>query len=307
MKVFTHNFDPNSRSGPNKFTRQLFTRLMSERDFKITSQEDADVEFCLIQQATHKKKPMVLRLDGIYFNTDQDFETQNKPIKFAYDNADAVVFQSEFNKKLTEKWFGPHKSGHVIHNAFLEDVGVDKTFRALHGSTEIWSCASSWRPHKRLLDNVRYYLEHAPQYSVFVIAGSGFENEDRKKINDLISELRCDMTHKKIVFYGDLQYNKLKELYAASSTFVHLAYLDHCPNVVVDAAAHGCHIVCSSTGGTKEIIKKGTVIQESEWDFSPTKLYHPPVLDFSKRVEVLEDRESINCVESYETIFRNIL
>jgi len=115
------------------------------------------------------------------------------------------------------------------------------------------------------------------------------------------------MTHKKIVFYGDLQYNKLKELYAASSTFVHLAYLDHCPNVVVDAAAHGCHIVCSSTGGTKEIIKKGTVIQEIEWDFSPTKLYHPPVLDFSKRVEVLEDRESINCVESYETIFRNIL
>ena len=102
MKVFTHNFNPQSNSGPNKFTRQLFRKLISEKGFKITSQEDCEVEFCLIQQTAHKKKPMVLRLDGIYFNSEQDFKSQNAPIKFSYDNADAVVFQSEFNKKLTE-------------------------------------------------------------------------------------------------------------------------------------------------------------------------------------------------------------
>jgi len=307
MKVFTHNFNPQSNSGPNKFTRQLFRKLIEEKGFEITGQEDCDIEFCLIQQTSEKKKPMVLRLDGIYFNSEQDFRSQNAPIKFSYDNADAVIFQSEFNKKLTEKWFGAHKNSVVIHNAFLENKAVDKTFRELHNGLEIWSCASSWRPHKRLIDNVRYYLENAPNYSVFIIAGSGFTSEDRESINNLIFSQKYDLTSKKIVFYGELQYNKLKELYAASSTFVHLAYLDHCPNVVVDAVANGCHVVCSSTGGTKEVITKGTVIQEEDWDFSPIKLYQPPILNFKKKIQIERDLEILNCVNLYENIFRSLL
>lgn len=306
MKVFTHNFNPQSNSGPNKFTRQLFRKLISEKGFEITPQEDCEVEFCLIQQETHKKKPMVLRLDGIYFNSEQDFRSQNAPIKFSYDNADAVIFQSEFNKKLTEKWFGVHKNSFVIHNAFLETKGVDKTFKQLHKGSEIWSCASSWRPHKRLIENVRYYLENAPQDSVFIIAGSGFTSEDREKINNLIFSQKYDVTSKKIVFYGELQYNKLKELYAASSTFVHLAYLDHCPNVVVDADAHGCHIVCSSTGGTKEVVTKGTVIQEEDWDFSPIALYQPPSLDISRKEVISRYPSEDDCSTLYENIFRRL-
>lgn len=305
MKVFTHNFNPQSNSGPNKFTRQLFRKLISEKGFEITSQEDCEVEFCLIQQTAHKKKPMVLRLDGIYFNSEQDFRSQNAPIKFSYDNADAVIFQSEFNKKLTEKWFGVHKNSFVVHNAFLEPVSHDKTFKELHRGLEIWSCASNWRPHKRLIENVRYYLENAPQDSVFIIAGTGFTEEDRNKIKDLFSSQKYDVISKKIVFYGELQYNKLKELYAASSTFVHLAYLDHCPNVVVDAAAHGCHIICSSTGGTKEVVTKGTVIQEEDWDFSPVALYKPPSLNMSRKEDFLNKNED-KCAELYENIFRSL-
>ena len=98
MKVFTHNFNPKSNSGPNKFTRSLIRELINKKGFSITNQEEADIEFCLIQKAVQKKKPMVLRLDGIYFNSEQDYERQNAPIKAAYKNADAVIFQSEFNK-----------------------------------------------------------------------------------------------------------------------------------------------------------------------------------------------------------------
>ncbi len=38
---------------------------------------------------------------------------------------------------------------------------------------------------------------------------------------------------KRIVILGDLDYMSLLSLYKRSSTFVHLSYLDHCPNVVV--------------------------------------------------------------------------
>ena len=104
MKVFTHNFNPSSNSGPNKFTRQLFRNLTnSELIEHVGDSSDADIEFVLIQQQQEKTKPSVLRLDGIYFNSSQNYNEQNKSILYAYNNADAVIFQSDFNKQLIEK------------------------------------------------------------------------------------------------------------------------------------------------------------------------------------------------------------
>ena len=279
MKIFTHNFNPISNSGPNKFTRTLFNQLIKDDKVKISKQEEADVEFCLIQQQVHKVKPMVLRLDGIWFNSDQDYNRQNAPIKFSYQNADAVVFQSNFNKKLTESWFGAHKNSHVIHNAadldLIKAANLNYWNRKFGKGTEVWSCASSWRPHKRLNENIRYFLEFAPKDAILAIAGA-LGMDDAKIIpND-----------KRIVILGDVDYMSLLSLYKRSSTFVHLAYLDHCPNVVVDAQATGCKIVCSSTGGTKEIVNNGILVVEDEWDFTPIPLYKPPKLDFLNSVHI---------------------
>jgi hypothetical protein len=293
MKIFTHNFNPRSNSGPNKFTRTLFQKLIKEEKVTLSSQEEADVEFCVIQQQSHKVKPMVLRLDGIYFNSEQDFKQQNAPIKFAYDNADAVVFQSNFNKKLTESWFGPHRNGHVIHNASddafinLPDLkqGVipkfaNEIFWPWDHDAEVWSCAASWRPHKRLLQNVLYFLDHAPDNAVFAIAG----------------------------VLGKLQYPQLISLYHRSTTFVHLAYLDHCPNVVIDAQSAGCKIICSSTGGTHEVVDKGIMILEEEWDMKPCALYKPPNMDFSKIKELNKTSNSfVHCVDSYYDVLKEVL
>ena len=81
MKIFAHNFNPRSNSGPNKFTRQLFNQMQKEHGVSYTiNQQEADVEFCLIQQVVHKVKPMVLRLDGIWFNSEQNYKEQNKLI-----------------------------------------------------------------------------------------------------------------------------------------------------------------------------------------------------------------------------------
>jgi hypothetical protein len=100
----------------------------------------------------------------------------------------------------------------------------------------------------------------------------------------------------------------LLSLYKRSSTFIHLAYLDHCPNVVVDAQASGCQIVCSSSGGTKEVVSNGILIIEDEWDLKPLPLYRPPPLDFSKSVQIktsnLNSFES--CVNEYYNIMQGI-
>ena len=308
MNIFTHNFDPTSESGPNKFTRQLFRQLLKDEKIGLVSdQQSADIEFCLIQQVTHKVKPMVLRLDGIWFNSEQDYKQQNVPIKFAYDNADSVVFQSQFNKKLTEHWFGIHKNSHVIHNApdmnLIDSELINDTYQKINWpwdkEVEVWSCASSWRPHKRLSENIKCFLKKAPENAILAIAGTGATIDDMSFSNN-----------KRIFFLGELDYQLLLCLYKRSSTFIHLAYLDHCPNVVVDAQASGCKIICSSTGGTKEIVNYGIVIQEDQWDYSPIKLYKPPALDLNNSTIINNPSENNNiekCSKSYYDVMRGLI
>lgn len=304
MKIFTHNFNYESNSGPNKFTRTLFNELKKSNKVEIVnSQEEAAAEFCLIHQQCRKIKPMVLRLDGIWFNSEQNYIMQNRPIRYAYENADAVVFQSKFNKKLTEKWFGKHSNSYVIHNAadknLINTANADFWDNVFGKDTEVWSCASSWRPHKRLRDNIRYFIENGPKDAILAIAGQSTYPENlNHKDND------------RIKFLGELDYMSLLSLYKRSTTFIHLAYLDHCPNVVVDAQASGCKIICSSSGGTSEIVTNGIIVCEKEWDFNPTQLYNPPYMLWSDIKEKNKNSKKYTlevCAKKYMSIIESIV
>ena len=80
--------------------------------------------------------------------------------------------------------------------------------------------------------------------------------------------------------------NRLLGVFKASKYFIHLAYLDHCPNVVVDARSCGAKIICSSSGGTKEIAgPEAIVIEDHNWDFSFIESQNLPKLDFDKKIE----------------------
>ncbi len=304
LKIFTHNFNPRSNSGPNKFTRQLFNNLKCNNGVSIVDkQQIADVEFCLIQQQVHKVKPMVLRLDGIWFNSEQDYSNQNKPILFAYQNADAVVFQSNFNKRLTEHWFGKHEKPYVIHNAadnsLIEKIPKYHNKMINDNYSEIWVSASHWRPHKRLRENIIYFLEHAPKDAGMMIAG---------KVDSL--EVFSDFNDSRLMYVGELNWESLISICKMATTFVHLAYLDHCPNVVVDAQACDCKIICSSTGGTSEIVKNGIVVNEEDWNFKPIKLYAPPKVKYDNIKNISLENQHYNiddCSNLYYSVIKDVV
>jgi glycosyltransferase involved in cell wall biosynthesis len=267
-----HNVNLSSHNGPNSFAQKLVK--YGEKSgwcFDTTAQPSAHL--CFIE--THAKsfdEPMYQRLDGIYFNTRSDYNLQNANIKRTYEMSDGVIFQSEFNKRLITKYFGEHKSSVVIHNgADLEKIHNIKPLEnsVIDGYEDVWTCASHWRPHKRLSENIRYFLEHSSERDCMVVAGK----TDYKK------------AHPRVFFVGDLPHEALIALYKRSKHFLHLAWLDHCPNVVVDARASGCRIVCTDAGGTNEIAgDDAIVLQEEEWDFEPLDLYEPSEIDFNKIV-----------------------
>lgn len=278
MKINLNNVSLDSSSGPNSFAKKLF-KYMNIDGCSVGSFDDPDFHLCFIE--TQRKtfdKPMFQRLDGIYFNTSQDYNSQNANIKRTYNMAEGVIFQSTFNQRLISKFFGNHKNYTIIHNgADLEAIAkVDPL--PLGRYEEIWSCASSWRPHKRLQENIRYFLEHSGDRDGMMVAGYVPQNERVK--------------HDRIHYIGTLNQKQLFALYKTSNYFLHLAWLDHCPNVVVDARACGCKIVCSSAGGTKEIAgSNAIVIQEDEWNFEPVQLYSPPLMNFNNKVSTGGDSQ----------------
>ena len=280
MKVLFDNVDFNSRSGPNSFASKLSQGIQAaghEVNDTVTIHNDTnalrwipDIQLSFIT-ATQINAPMVQRLDGIYFNSEQDWSSLNAPIRATYELAKGVVFQSEFNKTLSEKYFGTKELSTVIHNGTnLDAIANIKPLDnpRLNKHHKIYMCASSWRPHKRLSENVRYFLEHSGDNDCLVVAG---QNPD------------ADLAHDRIYYVGNLSWELLISLYKVADEFIHLALMDHCPNVVVDARAAGCHIICSNSGGTKEIAGiNATVVKDMDWDFEPFKLYQPPKLDFTK-------------------------
>lgn len=279
MNIHIENVNLQSTSGPNHFASKLIT-YMSKFGDSFDIQIDPDVRLCFIETSRQgfDHVPLFQRLDGIYFNVTQAYKVQNTNIQRTYEKADGVIFQSNFNKELITRYFGKHDNSIILHNgADMEFINNSKPLEAstLNKYENIWCCASSWRPHKRLSENIRYFLEHSSPLDCLVVCGE----VDKEIIKD-----------KRIFYVGNLNIKQLISLYKRSAYFIHLAWLDHCPNVVVDARASGCQIICSSTGGTKEIAGPDAIIIEEEaWDFKPLDLYNPPKLYFDKKLNNVHD------------------
>ena len=125
--------------------------------------------------------------------------------------------------------------------------------------------------------NINFFLDNASKNDGLIVAGHVPENERTLRDN--------------IHYVGNLNQKQLFALYKKAKFFIHLASLDCCPNVVVDARACGCKIVCTDSGGTIEIAgSEAVILKDLEWDFEPLDLYNPFTLDFN----ILSDKKGIN-------------
>jgi len=273
MKIYFDNVSFNSPRGKDSFARHLWGVLKASNE-KVEDVKDADIHMAFIKSMVKNPGiPLVLRLDGIYFHSKMDNKAINIDLERTYKEASAVIIQSEFDKKIITNFFGDRPNREVIHNG--TDVEFINMIKPMENPffdkfETVWSCASRWhKPHKRLKENVRYFLEHSSPKDCLAIAGQTHQ----KISND------------RIICLGDLKWKKLISLYRRSKHFVHLALVDHCPNVVVDAKGAGCQIICASMAGTEEVAGlNATVIEDMEWDYkTPFDYTKPPKLDFSKK------------------------
>jgi len=300
MNIHFSNVNFSSSSGPNSFAGRLANELKLMGHNIVGVNDAYDVFLIFIEPASmpHSNCKIIHRLDGVWFKPDQ-FYTHNKGIKWAYENSHSVVWISEFNKKMSEHYWGP-KPGTVIHNGapLLAPTSIDPALTSIRDRYErIFVCSASWHGQKRLKANIEFFQKNR-EYKKDCLLVLG--NNPDYIIDDV-----------DIHYLGNCSHNVCMQIYHIADWFIHLAWLDHCPNVVVEALSQGCPVICTDSGGTPEVVgKNGVIINENiPYNFELTDYdlpydIHVPKIDLPS---ITVDRTCVDIrtsAESYHEIFK---
>lgn len=309
MKIHFDNVNLLSSTGPNTFASRLSSELTRLGHEIITgSGSTADVSLVFISASGNRlAKKIVQRLDGIWFSPD-DFHRRNLEIKKLYSTADHVIWQSNFDREMITKWWGDPTEGSVISNGssktYNKSSAIENQISSIRNKYDtIFVSSANWHPQKRLNDNIRVFnklRKFHPNSCLFILgAGSGG-------------------TAAHVFNIGNVPHDVCFQLFEASDWMIHSAWLDHCPNTVVEALSCELPVICSSDGGTKEIVGDyGIILKETvPYDFQLAFYDDPPLIDIDQIVSALPQRSTLGmhpdlsiekCATDYLNVFRKII
>jgi len=254
-----------SKTGKGFFIQRL-TLALKSLGVEVTTNPDDKVDINLsIGKDVYKPvnaKKRVLRLGPAHIG--KYHKKLNAPKVKALNSADGVIYQSEFGKKMCDRFLGKAKcKTKVIYNG-AEPVGFQPHYKKPYS---FLASTRKWTKQKRLEDILIAYQHAAIPESVLYVAG-----EVEKKL------LKKYTGSPGIWFLGCLDQKALAEYLLKCQTLISIVWLDCMPNSVCEALVSGCRIITNSTGGTAEIAPD-MVVKEKPWTPKVTDNNHPPKLN----------------------------
>lgn len=239
--------------------------------------DDYDVQLSSVRVGLRKKdRPVILRLDSVYYDSATDYNGRNAEISKSHQIADGIIYQSNYSKMLIEALLKPRKLDAklaVIPNGIepdwcgdpIEHSGINITVTGKH------------RRHKRLKEIIELFIEYNKQYpdSKLHIFGRLHDNKEVK--------------HKDIVYYGHVDRSKMVDILRVTDFSIHLSKRDSSPNSVVEMIGAGIPVITTNNcGGATEMcqITPGCVIINGDGDYNDVS----PVPHYGEKWNVLSDR-----------------
>jgi len=282
IKVTLPSIDKKPSTGKGFFFHRLSEQLI-KHGVDVFSDSKAKVDVALHNARVRKNnaKYNIVRIDGVYHNTAQDYKKLNKNVFSGFHTLpDAVIYQSNFSKSIADHYLGEFNgpitviSNGADPNFYLESIPSESLYE------HTFITISRWRPHKRLKDIIESFLIADLSNSVLYVAGdindSGLTPKEKKKYHREHS----------VKFLGKLDQGTLARYLISADVFIHLCWFDNCPNGVVEAICAGLPVITNNVGGTQEIVLKSggyVVAIDKPYNLKPCDLYNPPAID---RVEI---------------------
>jgi len=267
--------------GPNIFATRLRDALKFARHKQVdVNHRDPFNNISIITGPYIPGCNNILRLDGLYFDKhNPNCDSLNNPIFKCYEMFDKIVFQSDFSKKVYEKFTGIIKDNTVIHNgvppSFHPYVSAALPDERAKNYEKVCVTSASWRRHKRLEELIEAFKSPKLSHVCLMVLG-GADYKTNLDIPDNVLMLK------------KYHHEDLPSIYASADAMLFISWLDSCPNTVVEALACGVPVMCSHNGGTPELIKGNGVVLQLEEDYNygdKVPLYLPPKIDTNVVVE----------------------
>jgi glycosyltransferase involved in cell wall biosynthesis len=306
MKIHLDNVNMSSTSGPNSFGKRLAMALMeSGHEIELENGSNSDVSIVFIEPSGRPlAKKIIQRLDGIWFKPDE-FHTKNSRIKSLYQSANAVIWQSDFDRQMCTKWWGSPKTGSVIRNGInapkITEFQIPALAQLRSQYEMLFVCSANWHPQKRLQKNIELYKHLRNFYSSAALIVLGANPHY--------------VADPHIFYAGSQSHEVCLEVFSAADWMLHLAWLDHCPNTVVESLSQGTPVICSSEGGTKELVNEfGIILKEKHYNFDLADYDNPPEivvtslnkLPTKNELGTSYDISMNNCLNKYINLLGNI-
>ncbi len=290
--------------GPSSFVRKFQTE-MERRGHAVTFDEGTEYDLVLVIvqapfstlfRARKLKKPIIQRLDGVYYWSVAKWRFPLLNLKAAIVRhffTDYTVYQSEYSKRSAERFLGRtvRIPSTIIYN------GVDTERFSPEGKTEalrdtpdqqVFFTASEFRRKDQILPilhALEYYHEHYSQSFKFVIAGSfnrelaGFDKELGR--------------YPWAQFLGKISNEDLPSYERAADVFLFTHLNPPCPNNIIEAMSSGLPICGIRDGAMPELINEGNnglLVPTNGEAYWQTRNYDP-VTFANNLARIIENRE----------------
>lgn len=242
MKVYLDNY-----LGHATFKRQKpYWDKMGVKVVKDPSQ--ADIHLANVR-GQPRGKPMIQRLDGIYYDSATPFKTRNSAISATHAFASGIIYQSDYCRQAGEYYLAKRKGPYrVIYN------GIDPGWcgpRKPHDDPVI-VVSAKWRRHKRLPEILKLFKDYREIYNRAILIVMGDLRGSPAPVNE-----------KGVRYVGHISHDQMKRYFQSAWFSIHLSKRDACPNSTVEAIGAGVPVITTDAcGGGTEMCRmtKGCIV-----------------------------------------------
>ena len=249
------------KGGPDIFRSRLISVLNKFEKIEVVNNIDKkfDIGLEFIRKVNKYKQPYILRVSSCYY-FDKYKPWNNKPIAMSIKNASYVIFQSKFAYQLCNRVLRLESRKLIKNGYFIIYNGIDLDYINSIMPAEgiepgsFMACAR-WDSNKRIKSMLKGFLEADIKKHLYIIGNYGIE-DGKKDLNNLIKKYNSKYIH----ILGEKSNKDTISIMKACDYQIHLAFIDICPNTVIEGLSSGLNVLCCNLGGTPEIVGKNGVV-----------------------------------------------
>jgi glycosyltransferase involved in cell wall biosynthesis len=224
----------------------------------VVSSVDHIAKINIIQIAKQNGLKIILNQNGIAYQAwhGKGWEEPNRKMQMVYEQADFIVFQSEFCRLGAEKFLGKCTTPYrVIYNPIDLDLYHPLNKPIQHRAPILLLGGNQLVPYR--LEVAAQVLQKLNKYfpsSRLIVTGKLWGDNQTISMQQAVLLLHKLGISEKVEFTGPYSQTDAVEIFQHADILIHTQYNDASPTLVGEALACGLPIVYSSSGGTPELI-----------------------------------------------------